>query len=102
MYLTRNQAWVQIHRGFESHPVRHTAHELAPRRHHAFLKRRECRELLGLIALFRASGVANYELSDLMPDLVLESRPLDSQILNGITMQLYATTARSLGLRSCW
>jgi hypothetical protein len=22
MYLTRNQAWVQIHRGFESHPLR--------------------------------------------------------------------------------
>ena len=24
MYLTRNQAWVQIHRGFESHPLRQT------------------------------------------------------------------------------
>ncbi len=23
MYLTRNQAWVYAHRGFESHPLRH-------------------------------------------------------------------------------
>ena len=22
MYLTRNQAWAQVHRGFESHPLR--------------------------------------------------------------------------------
>src|SRR5690606_11970917 len=32
MYLTRNQAYVQAYRGFESHPVRHRIFQSSPKK----------------------------------------------------------------------